>query len=128
MFTCVKSATWWIMLRIGGSIWAAAIIAVYGDKESIGLYTTCGYTFYEIIVNSGVSWAFYPTNWMTEIDESNYKKYEQKAFLIRRKFRQGEFAEEDNNLIYQNNQTENPLSMMLNMDHVEYERRCELIR
>jgi len=76
MYICVRNATWWIMFRIVGTIWGTVIIAGYGHKEEIGLYSICAYSFYEIIVNTGASWALYPTNWLTKIDAATYKRYE----------------------------------------------------
>jgi hypothetical protein len=65
------------MLRIGGTVWGTVIIAGYAHKEYIGLYIICGYSLYEILVNTGTSWALYPTNWLTEIDSASNKKYEE---------------------------------------------------
>ena len=65
------------MLRIGGTVWGTVVIAGYAHKEYIGLYIICGYSLYEILVNTATSWALYPTNWLTEIDSASIKKYEE---------------------------------------------------
>ena len=68
----------------------------------------CAYSFYEIVVNTGTSWALYPTNWLTDIDPSNYKKYEEQAFLLRRTFRTGDdLTNEEIAPVVQNNPNEN---------------------
>ena len=72
MYTSIRNAAWWIMVRIVGTVWGAAVIAGYGQKDKIGVYTLCGYCIFEMIANTGVTWSLYPTNWMTEIDDASF--------------------------------------------------------
>ena len=84
------------MLRVGGTIWGSVAIIIYGQNDTVkGMYMASIYAIYELLINTGVTWSLYPTRWMTAVDEIEYKKYEQKAFSVRRKFRKGVSSSSD---------------------------------